>query len=108
MRFFQKDCTTDGFDAVTNLYWDVKDFNWLKNNVKSPNFDIYAKGEIEKDDSVNALVRKFGDSLRIYGADPAEDVNRQVSSSMAVATPANNDCNGGGEEEDEDSSEDEL
>ena len=31
------------FQAGINLYADVKDFHWLKNNVKSPNFDVYGK-----------------------------------------------------------------
>lgn len=40
MKFYQRDNCT-GEHKGKNLYWDVKDFNWLKNNVKSPNFEVF-------------------------------------------------------------------
>ncbi len=51
MKFYQKDYSSidsvsaDGsaFDAGNNFYAEVKDFHWLKNNVKSPNFDVYTE-----------------------------------------------------------------
>jgi hypothetical protein len=37
IKFYQKDVIDE-----PNMYWDVKDFNWLK-KMKSPNFDTFSK-----------------------------------------------------------------
>lgn len=48
MKFYQRDYVSNGNDAYDkedNLYWDVKDFHWLKNLVKSPNFTVISNKE---------------------------------------------------------------
>jgi len=48
MKFYQRDYIsngTDAYDKEDNLYWDVKDFHWLKNLVKSPNFTVISNKE---------------------------------------------------------------
>lgn len=49
MKFYQRDYVSNGEDKLgqeDNLYWDVKDFHWLKNLVKSPNFTTISSEEI--------------------------------------------------------------
>ncbi len=49
MKFYQRDYFPNGEDSLgqeDNLYWDVKDFHWLKNLVKSPNFITISSEEI--------------------------------------------------------------
>ena len=87
---------------VPNLYWDVKDFHWLKNNVKSPNFDVYTDQEMALQDvTVHPRGHPFGNG----GAAASAAINIEGSSSTPVETdvPEN-----GGEEDNDDSSEDEL
>ena len=48
MKFYQCDYVSNGkddFEKRLNLYWDVKDFHWLKNLVKSPNFVTISEEE---------------------------------------------------------------
>jgi hypothetical protein len=47
MQFHEKTCLGK-YSKETNLYRDVKDFNWLKNLVKSPNFDVFSEEESQK------------------------------------------------------------
>jgi len=51
MKFYQRDYNfeKDGETKVQNLYWDVKDFQWLKSLVKSPNFEVIPND----DDKIN-------------------------------------------------------
>jgi len=53
------------FQAGINLYADVKDFHWLKNNVKSPNFDVYTESEAR---SMRELADYFAVGLAITDA----------------------------------------
>ena len=51
MKFHQRDYhhpqnNEDDEDYTSqNLYWDVKDFLWLKTLVKSPNFEVFSQEE---------------------------------------------------------------
>jgi len=108
MKFYQKDHSNavqterDHFNPGTNLYWDVKDFHWLKNNVKSPNFDVYSETELEKDFEVSAIVASF-EAISVQDAVPQHDDDRETKNSAenAISKTMEND-------NDEDSSEDEL
>jgi len=45
MKFYQQDyLCEEGGNRIDdqNLFWDVKDFQWLKTLVKSPNFDVFS------------------------------------------------------------------
>lgn len=90
------------FDAGVNLYWDVKDFHWLKNNVKSPNFEVYTQAEFEKEESINMLLRAFSKALKLEH--PARTCTEAVNETL----PLELSTDGAGDESDEDSSEDEL
>mmetsp|Transcript_467 Transcript_467/g.748 ORF Transcript_467/g.748 Transcript_467/m.748 type:complete len:127 (-) Transcript_467:903-1283(-) len=54
IKFYQKDFPPNKSDNDENfgpnLYWDVKDFNWLKNSVKSPNFEVFTCEEMQLQD----------------------------------------------------------
>jgi len=59
-----EDCTGMVFEGDyysdeegNNLYWDVKDFNWLRTLRKSPNF-VVVKSDIKKDIKDEAVVSK--------------------------------------------------
>ncbi len=129
MKFYQKDYTPrDGAvsdtggglnfgvgSAGVNLYWDVKDFHWLKNNVKSPNFDTFTNEQFEKEDQdggVQDLLQKFAKALHLEddGKNSGSvDKKDEESSSMLVEDDSANNSDGGLVNDDEDdSSEDEL
>ena len=44
MEFHEKTCGGK-YSQEKNFYSEVKDFNWLKNLVKSPNFDVFSEKE---------------------------------------------------------------
>lgn len=53
MKFYQQDYLyEEGSENIDNqnLYWDVKDFQWLKTLVKSPNFEIFSHGFNKRQD----------------------------------------------------------
>jgi len=53
MKFYQQNyLCEEGSDNIDNqnLYWDVKDFQWLKTLVKSPNFEVFSHGFNERED----------------------------------------------------------
>jgi len=119
MKFYQKDfCSTrtrtrtrtiageggDNFDPGTNLYWDVKDFHWLKNNVKSPNLDVYSEAELEKDADASALVASFLRAVSVSVQDQDESGKAEGGSIENEAITERIDEDG----IDEDSSDDEL
>lgn len=66
MRFYQKNYKkhnkedvdesihTQDLEKVSNLYWDVKDFHWLK-QIKSPNFMVHKEDQARLDDMVKHL-----------------------------------------------------
>jgi hypothetical protein len=59
MKFYQCDYISHGkddFEKEQNLYWDVKDFHWLKNLVKSPNFAVFTEEERMKEVQLQAQV----------------------------------------------------
>ena len=51
MKFYQQDYVSNGrdnYENEQNLYWDVKDFHWLKNLIKSPNFTVFSEEEYKR------------------------------------------------------------
>jgi len=95
MKFYQRDykapkgAPLEEFDHSANLYWDVKDFHWLKNNVKSPNFEVYNEDALKEED---ILINYFSSSLEIVESPKGDE--------EAAPSPES--------ESDEESSEDEL
>ena len=64
MKFYQCDYVSNGndeFEKEQNLYWDVKDFHWLKNLVKSPNFAVFSEEEGKKQAALQEMSRKTVD-----------------------------------------------
>jgi len=113
MKFYQKDlCNTrtpagggeggENFDPGTNLYWDVKDFNWLKNNVKSPNMDVYSEVELEKDADASALVASFLRAVSVQDQDGSGQAEGGSVVNKAITEHMDEDGS------DADSSDDEL
>ncbi len=83
MKFYQKDYVSHGRDNhenEQNLYWDVKDFHWLKNLVKSPNFTVHSEEE-----RVKQLQRESqnvsGASVELDPQKPIDDEEEGVESS---------------------------
>jgi len=69
MRFYQKNYKKESEDesmddqeleSVSNLYWDVKDFHWLK-QTKSPNFNVYKEEQARLDSMVKDLYTVVSD-----------------------------------------------
>jgi hypothetical protein len=72
MRFYQKNYKMHDKDdmeesihhqdlqSVSNLYWDVKDFHWLK-QIKSPNFTVYKEDQARLDEMVKDMYLKEND-----------------------------------------------
>lgn len=107
MMFYQKDYRQEyGIDVVhnfnpgMNLYWDVKDFNWLKNNVKSPNFDVVTEDGFREDKSIHDVLSCFSKSITINTDDTATTKN--ANDCGTDSAPVIQDC------EDPESSDDEL
>jgi len=95
MKFYQCDYVSNGidnFEKEQNLYWDVKDFHWLKNLVKSPNFDVHnemvrkKEEEVEKmkqsriklenmkmEDRINSKIVKHEQDLEVIAGEIEED-----------------------------------
>ena len=90
------------FDAGVNLYADVKDFHWLKNNVKSPNFDVYAQSESEQE--MQELLDEF---TKVMSLEPNSAPDDNCTKNEAVVVEDGNIAVAG-EDSDDDSSEDEL
>ncbi len=117
MKFFQRDYDADthtrtklvvtdsDFDAGVNLYADVKDFHWLKNNVKSPNFDVYALSESEQE--MQELLDAFTKVMSLEQNSTPDD---NYTENEAVAVEDGNIAIAGedSDDDDDDSSEDEL
>jgi hypothetical protein len=59
MKFIQSEYNSsigeDNLCVKDNLYWDVKDFHWLK-NIKSPNFVTVSEEERKKEMLCNRVV----------------------------------------------------
>ena len=70
----------------TNMYWDVKDFNWLKPTIPSPNFIV-----IRKDESKDTQNEPFVE----------EHATHNESIIDFVESQKNNDTNSDEESEDE-------
>ena len=108
MKFYQNDFEkkySEDFDAGVNLYWDVKDFFWLKNNIKSPNFEVYTEKEFGEDDEVKRLIESF-DNFFLSETNIEENtfgIERSAEEQNLGMDETNADGN-----DDEDSSEDEL
>ncbi len=100
MKFYQKDYSSSdrvsadesSFDAGKNFYAEVKDFHWLKNNVKSPNFDVYTEDTSRMVEELSTFFRTA------VVTDEESEVHPTIQSDAAV----------GHDDSDGESSEDEL
>ena len=76
MKFYQDDYISHGQDEYENeqnMYWDVKDFHWLKNLVKSPNFTVFSEEERRKELLQNEDERMIGVSSALELHNGAND-----------------------------------
>ena len=81
MKFYQKDYIShgqDNYENEQNMYWDVKDFHWLKNLVKSPNFTVFSEEERRKELQQNGVERIVGVSSE---SEVHHDANDEVDDS---------------------------
>jgi hypothetical protein len=108
MKFYQKDYRpmTDlsggsDFNPGMNLYWDVKDFHWLKNHVKSPNFDVFTEDALRQEISLRELMSSFSNSATEMNKHEAIENENVVQATEFSFQENNNNI-------EEDSSEDEL
>ena len=110
MKFYQKDFEkkySEDFDAGVNLYWDVKDFFWLKNNIKSPNFEVYTAKEFGEDNEVKRLIQSF-DNFFLSESNIEEENSSGVKRSGEEQNIGMDVINTDGNDDEDDSSEDEL
>lgn len=85
--------TSLALETISNAYWDVKDFDWLK-KIKSPNFHVYAEDKARSD----SLLREYYQD----GCIPDESVDIPPFHDETVEFQQKNGV------EENDSSEDEL
>jgi hypothetical protein len=81
MKFYQRDYFSNGEDSLgqeDNLYWDVKDFHWLKNLVKSPNFTTISSEDISA--KFQSIQNKNNICNIENGLENADDDNNDESS----------------------------
>ena len=109
MKFYQKDFEkkySEDFDAGVNLYWDIKDFFWLKNNIKSPNFEVYTAKEFGEDNEVKRLIESFDNFF--LSESNVEENSSGVERSGEEQNMGMDVINTDGNDDEDESSEDEL
>jgi Tubulin binding cofactor C. len=118
IKFYQKDyrpttdlsggaINNDVHPAGMNLYWDVKDFHWLKNHVKSPNFDVFTEDALRQEKSLHDLIASLSNSVAtMRNVKVTGEIEQVADSTERTNQEKNSDTIDNDNEED--SSEDEL
>ena len=89
--------TNDEFEKEENLYWDVKDFHWLKNLVKSPNFTVISEEEQRKERAESCSLSTQHE-MQVQKVNPVKN--------DAAEAPSTSIINNSGDDDDDDSSDD--
>mmetsp|Transcript_9697 Transcript_9697/g.18206 ORF Transcript_9697/g.18206 Transcript_9697/m.18206 type:complete len:462 (-) Transcript_9697:801-2186(-) len=112
MKFYQKDYRpmtnishASDFNPGMNLYWDVKDFHWLKNHVKSPNFDVFTEETLRQIKYLNDMFASFSSIFDDTELNTIQVTEDHVNGAESIASSSHENNNS---DDDEDSSEDEL